>query len=129
METVAQTNETGPCAPTDSRDGSEGVMTGPASASASGRDALRQDLMARFAAWLDQALAEEELPPGADEASVEQFLGSQAGEDGTAPEGCDLFSLWSAMTALSQETKLQGRAFGRLDESLRPVVGDRKSVV
>jgi len=38
-----------------------------------------------------------------------------------APEGCDLLAMWSAMTALTQEVKLQGRSFKDLSRELAPL--------
>ena len=46
------------------------------------------------------------------------------GEDGAGADAdsndrnCDSYALWSAMTALTQEIKLQGRAFQELNQSL-----------
>lgn len=68
----------------------------------------REEILARFAAWLDEALAAEQPPAGIDA----EILAATSGD--TPPEGlapADDYQLWSALTALTQETRLQGRAF------------------
>ncbi|MFP5233844.1 MAG: nucleotide exchange factor GrpE [Acidobacteriota bacterium] len=78
----------------------------------------RERILATFARWLDRALAEEPQPelPAALLAAL---------KDGEPPpsldrpeSGCDLYSLWSATTALAQEVRLQGRQFKLLSENL-----------
>ena len=82
--------------------------------------ALRDELLARFAAWLDETLADE-LPPAGIEAEIfAEITGSSPGEADREGEP-DLFSLWSSMIGLTQEVKLQGRAFGQLRDSLTGV--------
>lgn len=83
---------------------------------------LRQQLLRRFEVWLDDVLAEEPPPEGIDA----QVLGDQrhaSDDEGGRARGasCDLFSLWSAMTSLTQEAKLQSRTFKQLQETLAPV--------
>lgn len=75
-----------------------------------------------FAAWLDRALEDEELPEGL---PPEMLSALQNGEplpplkespaDG---QGSDLYSLWSAMTTLAQEVRVQGRLFKQMNETL-----------
>ncbi len=79
---------------------------------------LRFLLHERLELWIDEALAkalaEEDLPEGLDEKLIAELEGSK-----TEPsEPGDLYSVWSAMTALTQEVKLQGRTFGQLNMSL-----------
>ncbi len=90
----------------------------------------RSDLVGRFEAWLDRVLADEPPPEGIDAAILDAIAASPAGggdialtpDDAEAP-ACDRAALWTAMTALSEEIRLQGRAFGRLDASLTPLAG------
>lgn len=69
----------------------------------------REQILAGFERWLDTALAEEAPPAGIDAEIL------AAAMDGEAPPPdiprADSYQLWSAMTALTQEVKLQGRAF------------------
>jgi hypothetical protein len=70
----------------------------------------REAILARFTAWLDEALGEETPPTGI----AADLLASSA----RARDECDLLSLWSAQTALAQEVKLQGRTFHQLREAV-----------
>lgn len=72
----------------------------------------RQALLDRFAAVLDAALTEEEPPRGV----PEEILA-----EADPPPGGDLYSLQAAITALTQEIKLQGRSFKQLSETVEPV--------
>jgi len=81
----------------------------------------RETLLRGFATWLDAALASEELPQGL----TAELLSALAKGDPLPPldsaepgGGCDLYSLWAAMIALTQEIRLQGRAFKQLNETL-----------
>lgn len=77
---------------------------------------LREKILRGFEAWLDGALAGEESPKGI---APNLLAGLENG--GLLPpiEGhCDLHSLWSAMTALTQEVKLQSRTFKQLNDTL-----------
>jgi hypothetical protein len=76
----------------------------------------REEILRRFEEWLDGALASEEPPRGVDA----EILASIAG-DGVArtrPAPTAEYSLWAAMTALTQEVKLQGRSFKELNDTL-----------
>jgi hypothetical protein len=86
----------------------------------------RERIVRGFEAWLDQyldrALADEPPPHGL---TVELLTALENGaplptiESALAGNGgCDLYSLWEAMTALSQEVRLQGRTFKQLNETL-----------
>jgi molecular chaperone GrpE len=91
----------------------------PVTSTAAEHQATRERLLRQFEAWLDRVLADEE-PPGGIAAELLSAL-----ETGEAPEPADepfdLYSLWAAMTALTQEVKLQGRAFRQLSDTLTPV--------
>lgn len=76
----------------------------------------RDQMVKRFEEWLDRALAAEEPPAGID-AEILSSLAADAEVDGL-PDGTSSFALWAAITALTQEVKLQGRAFKELRVSL-----------
>jgi molecular chaperone GrpE len=82
----------------------------------------RERIIRGFEAWLDRALTEEEPPPGL---TPELLSALENGDplpalEGAEPGngGCDLYSLWAAMTALAQEVRLQGRMFKQLNETV-----------
>jgi molecular chaperone GrpE len=72
----------------------------------------RSEILGRLEQWMDTALAREDPPPGLPE---EILTGTQAPEE-SAPT--DLYTMWAAVTALTQEVKLQGRAFKQLSETM-----------
>jgi hypothetical protein len=76
----------------------------------------RTRYLALFESWLDLALAEEAEPAGLD-ASI---LGTLAAGEPPAPKA-DLYTLYEALTALTQEVKLQGRAFKDLKDTVSPL--------
>jgi molecular chaperone GrpE len=78
----------------------------------------REEILRRFEAWLDGALGPEQPPEGIPDG----ILASITSEAEDSTEGqCDLYSLRAAVTALTQEVKLQGRSFKQLSETLTPV--------
>jgi molecular chaperone GrpE len=78
----------------------------------------REEILRRFEVWLDGVLAAEEPPQGI----TAELLSSLASETGISTNGrCDLYSIWAALTALTQEIKLQGRSFKQLSETLEPL--------
>jgi molecular chaperone GrpE len=93
------------------------------------KEALRVLILQRFATWLDDVLAEEKPLEGvAAELLTELYDGRDSDTTGTAEGAYDLHSTWSAMTALTQEIKLQGRAFKQLGEKIEPFTGLDESV-
>ena len=82
----------------------------------------RERLVQGFEAWLDRALADEAPPQGLTAELLtalsrgDALLPLEGGQPGSG--GCDLYSLWAAMTALTQEVRLQGRTFKQLNETL-----------
>ena len=78
-------------------------------------DLDRGQILSRFEALLDSALASEAPPDGIDAEILAAVIdgGSEDGE-----RRCDSYALWAAMTALTQEIKLQGRAFQELNLTL-----------
>lgn len=75
----------------------------------------RDEILRRFEALLDSALTEEEPPGGMDAGILSSLLA--AGEQANL-QVSDSYTLWTAMTALTQEIKLQGRAFQELNHTL-----------
>ena len=82
----------------------------------------REKILRTFEAWLDRALADEQPPQGLTAellAAIERGDPLPPIESGPSVSGgCDLYSLWAAMTALTQEVQLQGRTFKQLNETL-----------
>lgn len=86
------------------------------------RNFSRDELSLRVAAWVREVLQDEEPPHGLDAEILHRVL--EGTETGPEPESTtDAFSLWSALTALTQEIKLQGRTFKQLHDDLEPVLG------
>jgi molecular chaperone GrpE len=77
----------------------------------------RDQIVSRFEKWLDSALARESPPEGI-EAEILSALTAGTAEGDRAEDETSLYALWAATTALSQEVKLQGRAFKELTASL-----------
>ena len=76
----------------------------------------REQILRRFEEWLDAAIAAEEPPRGVDADILAAVTGHPT--EGASPAPTDDYSLWSAMTALTQEVKLQGRSFKELNDTL-----------
>ena len=76
----------------------------------------REEILRRFEVWLDGALAGEEPPRGVEAEILAAMAGGSEGPPRPAP--ADDYSLWEAMTALTQEVKLQGRSFKELNDTL-----------
>jgi molecular chaperone GrpE len=82
----------------------------------------RERIVRGFEAWLDRAIADEQPPQGL----TARLLAALENGDPLPPleseqpgsSGCDLYSLWAAMTTLTQEVRLQGRTFKQLNETL-----------
>ena len=81
----------------------------------------REEIVRRFEKLLDAALSSENPPAGIDADILESVLRDstdQAAKDQDNSRACDSYALWAAMTALTQEIKLQGRAFQELNHTL-----------
>jgi len=76
----------------------------------------RVEILRRFEEWLAGALAAEEPPRGVDAEILAAMAGSSDGRASPAPAAA--YSLWAAMTALTQEVKLQSRSFKELNDTL-----------
>jgi molecular chaperone GrpE len=77
----------------------------------------REEILRRFEVWLDGALTAEEPPRGIDAEILAAMTGGDR-EGGARPAPTTAYSLWAAMTALTQEVKLQGRSFKELNDML-----------
>jgi hypothetical protein len=82
----------------------------------------RGRIIRAFETWLDRAMAIEPPPQGL---TAGLLVALENGDrlpplESKQPGGsdCDLYSLWAAMTALTQEVRLQGRTFKQLNETL-----------
>ncbi len=96
------------------------IYTGPESRM------VRERILRRFTSWLDGALAAEDPPAGvAAEILAEVETGRAEGSPG---DFSDFYSMWSAITALTQEVRLQGRAFKQLHDSLARVSDLRPAI-
>lgn len=76
---------------------------------------LREQVLREFENWLDNVLAEEEYPSNIPADFLDKL---QEDSNKIAEEGNDLYSIWSALTVLSHETKLQSRTFKQLNETI-----------
>jgi molecular chaperone GrpE len=76
----------------------------------------REEILRHFEEWLDGALAAEEPPRGIEAEILAAVTGDGEGRTRLAPAAD--YSLWAAMTALTQEVKLQGRSFKELNDTL-----------
>jgi molecular chaperone GrpE len=89
----------------------------------------REELVRRFEAWIDGVLAREQPPQGVDAEILAAV--SDPGEHGSTVESTgavldrsvDAFALWAALTTLTHEVKLQGRAFKELTGTLATHAG------
>lgn len=84
-------------------------------------DDSRREVLKRLDAWLSDVLADEPPPRGIDP-EILAALGADTARDAIEPSA-DRVSLCAALTALTEEIRLQGRAFKQLDESLSPLRG------
>ena len=82
----------------------------------------RDEILRRFEDLLDRTLASEEPPRGID-AEILSAVTGNGQQSIEADRLCDSYALWSAMTALTQEVKLEGRAFKELSDTLGSQAG------
>jgi molecular chaperone GrpE len=76
----------------------------------------RDEILGRFEALLDASVGAENPPEGID-AEILAIVGNGNEASAEAERQCDSYALWSAMTALAQEIRLQGRAFKELTDA------------
>lgn len=79
---------------------------------------LRQRILRRFESWLDESLESGGAPDGI----AAEILAEIGAESEEAPFE-DFYSMWAAITALTQEVRLQGRAFKQLGSSIENAAG------
>ncbi len=84
------------------------------------RAALRGRLVRQFEAWLDEMLVEEPPPRGIPDSILELATQQAAASPAQGMES-DLYGVFSALTTLSGEVRLQGRAFKQLSDTLATV--------
>ena len=82
-------------------------------------DDLRARMMNQFEKWLDQMLVEEPPPRGLPEELLAHAAAQVSGESPSVET--DLYTLFSALTNLTGEIRLQGRAFKQLADLLAPL--------
>ena len=82
---------------------------------------LRERLLDRFTAWVDRMLIEEPPPEGVPIEMLADALEAAAGRQGPPDPSADLYAIYSAMTGLTGEVRLQGRAFKQLADALAPL--------
>jgi hypothetical protein len=78
----------------------------------------RDDILRRLERWVDEALSLEDPPAGVDAEILSALDTDDPGTRGGVDARGDAYSLWAAMTALTHEIKLQGRAFKELHTTL-----------
>ena len=78
-------------------------------------ESAKDQIMQRFEKWLDEVLTEQKPLGGIDPELLSELEGeSKAHGQDSSPNRNDVYSTWGAITALTQEVKLQGRAFREL---------------
>ena len=109
--------------------GEESIMAPPAQ-SENGNDAppaaqgdlprqqVRERLLRQFEQWMDRMLAGERPPQGLPPELLPEPLSTKSDEPA---HECDLYTLFSSLTSLSGEIRLQGRAFKQLSDILSPL--------
>lgn len=86
------------------------------------RPEVRQRLLRQFEQWVDRMLAGEPPPAGLPQELLEEAEAASAVAPlGTADPACDLYTLFAALTTLTGEIRLQGRAFKQLTDALAPL--------
>lgn len=83
---------------------------------------VRARIIERFEEWLDASLDAGREPDG-----IAAEILAQAGAE-EAPPFDDFYSMWAAVTALTQEVRLQGRAFKQIGSSLEAASGIPEAV-
>jgi len=96
-------------------------------AAAKDRESVRDQILLRFEWWLDDVLAEEKAIEGISAELLSELSEEKRYVENNRTDG-SIYSTWSAMTALTQEVKLQGRAFKDLGRRLDPLLELGKSV-
>lgn len=106
----------------EAQNDSTGPQERPAELPAPDRTLVRERILRRFEVWLDEILDGEPPVEGLAAEILEQLdVEDATSEAGEPAEASDLHALWSAVTAMTEETRLQGRAFKQLREGLVPM--------
>ncbi|HSW01824.1 MAG TPA: nucleotide exchange factor GrpE [Sedimentisphaerales bacterium] len=106
----------------ETQDNSIPLEEQPAEPALRNRAHVRERILRRFELWLDEILDGEQPPEGIAAEILEQ-LETDAPPDAAGEDwaNCDWHALWSAMTTMAEETRLQGRAFKQLHDGLSPM--------
>src|SRR6266705_6931756 len=78
----------------------------------------RGDVLRRFEQWLDEAMAAEDPPDGIDAEMLATMAEANTDANIGPDHPGDSYTMWAAMTGLTHEVKLQGRAFKELHSTL-----------
>jgi hypothetical protein len=81
---------------------------------------VRSRLLSQFERWLDNLAAGEPPPQGLPDEMLAELDAAGGNAPLSAPD-TDLYTLFSALTTLSGEVRLQGRAFKQLADALAPL--------
>ncbi len=81
-------------------------------------DARRDAIISKFAKWLDAVLEDEQPLEGIAAELLSAIEDKRLDE---SPGPCSEYEVWSSLTSLTQDVKLQGRAFRDLAESISPL--------
>lgn len=81
---------------------------------------MRRELAERFEHWVRDVLDQEAPPIGLAAEFLAELEGDHAPEELDDHGRADRYAVWSALTALTQEVRLQGRAFHDLQAKLNP---------
>jgi len=103
----------------DSTVQADAILQAEASIRSDATDRMNRDeIVRRFERWLDAVLSAEAPPEGIDAGLLSACTDANADPDWKPDEPNDAYAVWSAVTALTQEIKLQGRAFKELQSTL-----------
>ena len=83
----------------------------------------RDRLATRLLQWLDETL-DAESPPDGVAAEIIESLETEGAWDDEAEVGADWYGVQAALTALTQEVRLQSRSFARLSDRIEERQGD-----
>ncbi len=96
----------------------EAMAEGGTESSLTNREETRERLLLQFTQWLDRTLDGETAPEGVPAELIEEVATIASSSSGVE---ADLYSVFSSLTALSGEIRLQGRAFKQLTDTLTPL--------
>jgi molecular chaperone GrpE len=82
---------------------------------------LRGQLVRQFEQWVDRMLAGEPPPEGIPEELLAEMQAAAPSQAASPNGDCDLYALFSALTTLSGEIRLQGRAFKQVADAVAPL--------